>query len=345
MEHYLGMDVHQTSCTFSVRNASGKIVRHDVIATEAQALVDYLDRLGGRLHLCLEESEWSHWLTELLMSHVVEFVVIQPERRRGSKSDRIDAEGLSERIWSGDLGRTVYKDRGRYAALRERARAYTMVTKDVRRTKSRIKSLARGRGADTDGSALYDPSRRGAILETLPPDTRWAVELLGRELELLETLKDEAEAKMVRESRRHPIARILETAPGLGPVRVAQMVPIVGTPHRFRAKRQFWAYCGFGIVTRSSSDWVNHGGRWVRAQVQRTEGLNRNHNPRLKAIFKGAAVTVISRSRSSPLREHYDRLLENGTRPNLATLTIARKIAAIVLAMWKREEPYRPEKS
>jgi len=32
--------------------------------------------------------------------------------------------------------------------------------------------------------------------------------------------------------------------------------------------------------------------------------------------------------------------LEAGTKPNLAKLTIARKIAAIVLAMWKSGEEY-----
>jgi transposase len=54
---------------------------------------------------------------------------------------------------------------------------------------------------------------------------------------------------MLRESRRHRVARILETAPGFGPVRVAQMLPIVVTPHRFRTKRQFWSYCGFARRT------------------------------------------------------------------------------------------------
>ena len=44
------------------------------------------------------------------------------------------------------------------------------------------------------------------------------------------------------------------------------------------------------------------------------------------------------------LRESYDRQLENGTKPNLAKLTIARQLAAIVLAMWKTEEPYHPRK-
>ncbi len=58
--------------------------------------------------------------------------------------------------------------------------------------------------------------------------------------------------QMIAESRRHPISRILQTAPGLGPIRVAQLIPIVITPHRFRTKRQFWAYCGFGLVTRTS---------------------------------------------------------------------------------------------
>lgn len=120
MEYYLGMDVHRASCTFSVRKASGAVVRHDVVETRSADLIRYLKTFGGRGHLCVEEGEWSHWLADVLMPHVVEFVIVQPERRHGSKSDRIDADGLSERIWSGHLGRTVYKDRGRYTALRGR---------------------------------------------------------------------------------------------------------------------------------------------------------------------------------------------------------------------------------
>ena len=136
--------------------------------------------------------------------------------------------------------------------------------------------------------------------------------------------------------------RPLETAPGLGPVRTAQLLPIVITPWRFRTKRQFWAYCGFGIVTRSSSDYVFDRGRWVRARVTQTRGLNFNHNRVLKAIFKGAATSVIAHMGPNPLREGYDRMLANGTKPNLAKLTVARQIAAIVLAMWKSQEEYDP---
>jgi hypothetical protein len=31
-------------------------------------------------------------------------------------------------------------------------------------------------------------------------------------------------------------------------------MPIVGTPHRFRTKQQFWSYCGLGIVMRSGDE-------------------------------------------------------------------------------------------
>lgn len=114
------------------------------------------------------------------------------------------------------------------------------------------------------------------------------------------------------------------------------------TPHRFRSKRQFWSYCGFGVVTRSSADWQATAGGWIRTKSTQTRGLNRNHNPTLKAIFKSAATTAIHQTPPDhPLRQAYERLCESGTRRHLAKLTIARKLAATVLAMWKRQEVYR----
>ncbi len=157
-------------------------------------------------------------------------------------------------------------------------------------------------------------------------------------------LKEQAEQDLIRESRKHPIARVLETTPGLGPIRVARLLSIVVTPHRFRTRQQFWSYCGLGIVTRSSSDWVRTpDGRWVRAQVQQTRGLTRQHNHALKDLFKGAATTILTQALDDPLYHDYERLTEAGTKPNLAKLTLARKIASTVLALWKKEEPYRPK--
>jgi hypothetical protein len=64
----------------------------------------------------------------------------------------------------------------------------------------------------------------------------------------------------------------------------------------------------------------------------------------LKAVIKGAAHQVAVHMTTHPLHADYRRLLDAGTKPNFARLTIARRLAAAVLAMWKKEEVYDPEK-
>ena len=170
--------------------------------------------------------------------------------------------------------------------------------------------------------------------------------ILFRQLDTVRELQKQTEKEMLTEARQHEAFGTLTTCPGMGNIRVAQMLPIVVTPYRFANKKSFWAYAGMAIVMRSSSDWARTpDGVWVRAKVQQTRGLNRNYNHKLKDIFKGAATTVIGLGRrEDPLFQHYQRLLDGGTKPNLAKLTTARQIASIALSMWRSQEDYDAKK-
>jgi transposase len=216
---------------------------------------------------------------------------------------------------------------------------------DVVRLQSRLRAQVRSRGVAVTGKSVYSEKGREEPLAQLPDATRGATKTLYAQYDAVESIRRQAEKDLVHEARRHPIYRVLSSCPGLGPIRVAQLIPIVVSPTRFRTKRQFWSYCGLGIVMRSSSDWVrNTKGTWERAEVEKTRGLNQNHNHTLKNIFKGAATTVIAQLEDEPLHQDYQRLITSGTKPNLAKLTIARKIAAIALSMWKSKEMYDPTK-
>jgi transposase len=324
---------------------SGRKLRHDVVETSGAALVSYLRSIPGRKHLCLEEGTHSAWLYEILSPHVEEIVVAGISESRGQKSDVLDAFRRAEELRSGTIKTPVFKAPRRYSRLRELARVHSMLVRDVVRVQTRLKVMYRARGIATPGKSVYSPSGRDQWLKQLPVSSRWATEKLHEEYDHLLDLKQEVEQELKAEARKHRISRVLATAPGLGPIRVAQLLPIVVTPHRFRTRSQFWAYCGLGIVMRSSSDWVQtRTGGWVRARVQQTRGLNRNHNSTLKGIFKGAATTIVTRLDTDPLYEHYLRLTSAGTKPNLAKLTVARRVAAIVLRMWKDKKEYDPDK-
>src|SRR5713226_2288508 len=113
-------------------------------------------------------------------------------------------------------------------------------------------------------------------------------------------------------------------------------------PFRFRGKRQFWSYCGLALETRSSADY-----NFVAGELRRSKkpvlirGLNQNHNHDLKNIFKAAATTASAFP--GPFREFYENLLGKGMKPEMARLTLARKIAAISLILWKKGERFDPE--
>jgi hypothetical protein len=49
-----------------------------------------------------------------------------------------------------------------------------------------------------------------------------------------------------------------------------------------------------------------------------------------------SAPAIVASSKPGPLQEFYIALLTKGIRPEMARLTLARKIATIVLIVWKR---------
>ncbi len=351
MERYIGIDVHAASCTLAVISEKGRKLKDFPVETNGQALVEAIRIIPGHKHLVFEEGLQSAWLYETLRPHVDELVVAGITTSRGPKSDKHDAYGLAEKLRGGNLDKQVFKAPRQFTRLRELSRIHMTLVGDVVRAQARIKSVYRSRGVLVTGVDVYSARRREEWQRQLSPGSQTRATRLYAHLDFLLEQKKQAETDLLREAKKHRIVKILETAPGFGPIRAARLVPIVITPHRFRTKRQFWSYCGLGIVTRSSSDWIQTAdGAWIKGRVPQTRGLSRHHNHFLKSIFKGSC----DRSGSSEYDDG-DHTTQQGPhscslraaprrrlKPTLAKLSLARMIAATVLCMWKNEEEYDP---
>jgi hypothetical protein len=332
------------STSYCVRDREGKVIDEGIVATSGTNLISLIRGIPGEIHLTFEEGTQAAWLYDILNPYVKRVTVCDPRKasqNQEDKSDRIDASRLSELLRLGALAPVYHGEKGT-RGLKELVRAHRDLVWDVVRVKNRLKAIFRGRGIGVKGTEVYHPDHRESFLSQLDLKERaqraqWCFE----QLDGLERLREQAEGALNKEARRHGGYRILRSIPGIGPVRAAQLIGVLATPHRFRTKRQFWKYIGFSVVTKSSSDFVpTPDGRFVRKKWKATRGLNRNCNKFLKSIFKSAAKDAIARYPS--WKAYYNALVERGLEPEIARVTVARKIAAISLFIWKKGQRYDP---
>ena len=339
---YVGMDVHKTITVIVVLNALGQFESRAQVKTKADTISDFVRGLSGKVELVFEEGTHSAWLYQLLKPLVAAVTVCDPRHNKliedGNKSDDEDALTLAQLLRLGAV-KAVYKGEQQQQQLKELCRAYDNLVEDTTRVQNRLKALYRGRGIDCAGHALYRAEQRADWLAKLGDEAvRFRAASLLDQFTALAQLRKQAKQRLVTQARQHADYRILSLLPGFGPVRVAQLLAIVGTPQRFRTKRQFWPYCGYAVCTRSSADYQIAAGQIVKQRKKvATRGLNRNHHPRLKQVFNGAALTAL---RQAAVKAYYERQLERGAKPEMARLSLARKLAALTLTLWQRREEF-----
>ena len=341
---YVAFDLHKATTSVAVLNLDGKLVTQAVIQTEALAIRDFLRGISGYVHLTFEEGSQSQWLYDLARPLVSELLVCNAKHCSsvGNKSDKVDALRLAQYLRAGLL-KGVYHGSATTHTLKQLTHIYDSITADTTRCMNRLKSLYTSLGIACSGRDVYYSRNREQWLDKITlQGHRLRAELLYKQLDHLRPLKQEASKAMIREAKRHPAFNLLRQLPGLGPVRVAEVISAVGSPHRFRTKRQLWKYCGLAVVTRSSSDYeVTEEGLSRRTNKTQTRGLNREYNRRLKRVFKSAALEAL---KDETVKGIYQRLISKGIRPEMAMLTIARKLAAVCLAMWKSGEEFDEKK-
>jgi hypothetical protein len=73
-----------------------------------------------------------------------------------------------------------------------------------------------------------------------------------------------------------------------------------------------------------------------------TRGLNRNHHAARKNVLNRAATAA--ETRPGRLQDFYQTMLQRGMRPELARVTLVRKLAAILRHLWKTGDTYDPHR-
>ena len=169
-EKYIGMDVHQATISVAVLDAQGKTIMESILETKASTLLEFLGGLRGTLNVTFEEGTWAAWLYDLLKPHVAKVLVCNPRKnallKHGSKSDKIDAQKLANLLRLNDL-KPVYHGETGVRMLRELARSYLAIVKDLTRVMSRVKAVYRSWGIPCGGRDVYYTRHRKQWLDKI----------------------------------------------------------------------------------------------------------------------------------------------------------------------------------
>jgi transposase len=336
---YIGLDVHQATISAAVLDSSGKLVMEAILETKAETILQLIQGLRGSLRVTLEEGTCAAWLHDVLKPHVAHVLVCDPRKnaliKAGNKSDRIDARKLADLLYLDKLHPVFHGETGN-RVLKELARSYLALTRDTTRVMNRLKALYRSWAIPCAGQRVYAPRYRSEWLAKISEaGVHRRAEIYYQQFDALRSLREQVRRDLLLEGRKHKAMKLLRQIPSIGPIRAALLIALMQTPHRFRTKRQLWAYCGLALKTSTSGEYQIVEGRLKRARkFLAIRGLNANHNHDLKNIFKGAATRASAVP--GPFQEFHAGLVARGMKPTMARLTLARKIAAITLIVWKK---------
>lgn len=335
---YVGLDVHLDTTAISVRNRRGAVTQRHVVPTNRSAITRILKGIGGRMRIVCESGSAAAWIRNTLETRFREVVVCDRRRTRlttsGAKTDRIDADKLSDLLYHDQLC-IVHVPRGNAALLRRHALHYVRMQVERNRVLQRLRSLFYECGI------RIAPSRstriRFPINRLTAPGAKFIARAYLRQLDVVTILVDDARATLIMLAQQQPAHALLQSVPYVGEVRAAELLAIVDDPHRFHSLRAFWSYSGLGVVQKLSSEHRIENGKAVRERQVRGLRL-RAGQPLLKRVLRDIALHASLRR--GPFRTIYEAHLARGKTPAVARIALARKIAAVILAVWRSGKPF-----
>lgn len=325
MNTYIGLDVHSSSSTLVSVDETGKILNRSQIATTEKNLLGFVRNEKRPRKLVVEETNLAQWVYVLLHEQVDELVVCNPGflgKKVGAKNDLADATHLANELRCGHVV-PVFHEHSKMMELRALVSAYGDVNRQIVMAKNRYKALFRSEALTASGSKIYTSPER--IKELSRSTSRFVAEHLLSEITNLEEIKKKYRELFKANMQKHAILRRLDTIPGIDCIRAHFIAATICSADRFKNKHKLWAYSML-VKYSQESDGRTYGLKAVQGRRE------------LKGVFMGIAETNLKGN--SNFRKYYDQLRSKDLTHKQAKKAVARKVAAICLAVMRRNVDY-----
>jgi transposase len=332
--YYIGLDVHKKTISFCVKDAAGCVYQEGKIGSTRRELDAWVKTLPQPRMMAMEATIFTGWIYDYLLPHAEKVKVAHPLMLRAiaaakKKNDRIDASKIADCLRCDFLpechmASTEIRDRRRTLRYRN------LVLRQMVQMKNRVSGLLMESGVSYDKQRLHKMgyftelfSTSEEISDNIRPLLR-----LGREHILRGQRLDRA---LISSLERDPLLserlRRLRTIPGVGPITALTWALEIGDFTRFQSVKEAISYCGLCSAEKSSADKV------MRMPISKQRNKHIQH-----VLVEAAKLAPRYSHELALLRE---KEIQRGNK-NRATLAVARKMVAYMLAVERRQQNFVP---
>jgi transposase len=331
--YYVGLDVHKKTISYCVKDVSGQIHSEGKVGATRRELDAWMKALPQPWTVAIEATIFTGWIYDHLLPHAAQVKVALPLMLRAiaaakKKNDRIDAGKIADCLRCDFLpechmASTEIRDRRRTLRYRH------LLVRQLVQMKNRVSGLLLETGVSHNKQKLHKVGYfRGLVSSSEVHESIRPLLQLSRETIVRLQKTDYA---LVSSLQRDPLLadriKYLRTVPGVGPITAITWALEIGEVSRFRTIKQAISYCGLCGDEKSSAE-----------KVMRTP-LSKQRNKQIQRVLVEAAK--LAPRQNHELALIYEKEKQKGNA-NRATLAVARKMVAYLLAVDRRQRAFVP---
>ena len=333
--HYIGFDVHKKVISFCEKQMDGSVVNQGVIRATRQSLNEWAAERKTPWIGAMEATLFTGWIYDHLLPHAQELKVAHPAMLKAitaakKKNDAADAEKIADLLRC-NLLPECYMAPEEHRNLRRILRYRNLLVREAAKMKTKTATLLMEVGAEYNKRRLHGSKYFQELLSTLDYVPESVLNLLQMSRSSMEYF-DKMQKSLVRALRNDPQisqrVELLRSIRGIGEVAALTWVLEIGDVNRFGRIGQAVSYCGLCSAQKESA------GKDTRGPI------SKKRNKHLQTVLIEAAK--LAPHWNPQLAEVHGRELEKGHR-NRATLAVARKLVAYMLAVDKNQKRFIPK--
>ena len=331
--HYIGFDVHKKSVSYCVKVADGKIVEEGKLRATHDALRHWAGKRQEAWSGALEATLFSGWIYDTLQPFAAELQMGHPALMKAigaskKKNDRLDARKIADLVRC-NLLPGCYVAPAEIRELRRLLRYRNLVVRQAVRMKNKMSGLLMEVGAEYNKQRLHGKQYFSGLLgrlEEVPDSVKDLLRLSRGAMEMFESTQQQVLIRLETDPRLAQRVNLLRSIRGVGEVTALTWILEIGDPQRFPSIARAVSYCGLTSALVSSAD------------KEQRRPISKQRNAHLQTVLIEAAK--IAPRWNPQLAAIHARELARGHR-NRATLAVARKLVAYLLAVDKCGQPFQ----